>query len=141
MKHYLKLDKNFKPCPSVEEDELFVNGIFIFNISKMLAYIQAKQDLFTPEIVFVKKIYSTYSTINEEHLDSVDILKPVILAEIAPGRYNLIDGHHRLEKAHRHNIDTIKAYRLQPSQFVHFLTSLEAYEKYVIYWNNKIREQ
>lgn len=140
MKHYLKLDSNFEPFPSVEEDELFQNGIFVFNISRMLGYIQDNPDIFMPEIVAVKKIYSTYSAINEEHLDSVDILKPVILAEIAPDRYNLIDGHHRVEKAHRQNIQTIKAYRLKASQHVHFLTSRESYGKYVGYWNSKIRE-
>jgi hypothetical protein len=141
MKHYLKLDKNFKPCPSVDEDELFLNGIFVFNISRMLGYIQDNPDFFTPEIVAVKKIYSAFFRINEEHLASVDISKPVILAEIAPDRYNLIDGHHRVEKAHRNNIDTIKAYRLKAFQHIHFLTSLEAYEKYVGYWNSKIMEQ
>lgn len=141
MQHYLTLDKNFIPCPSVEGDELFPNGIFIFNISRMLGYIQDNPDLFRPEVVAVKDFYSKYTQINEEHLDSVDVSTPVILVEIAPDRYNLIDGHHRVEKAARYNIDTIKAYRLKASQHIHFLTSRKGYEKYVEYWNNKIKAQ
>jgi hypothetical protein len=141
MQHYLSLDKNFKPCPSAEGDELFPNGIFVFNISSMHDYIQDYPDLFYPEDIAVKDINTVSSIINEEHLDSVDVTKPVILAEIAPGRYNLIDGHHRVRKAARDNIDTIKVYRLKASQHIHFLTSRKGYEKYVEYWNDKIKDQ
>jgi hypothetical protein len=141
IEHFLKIDKNFKPCPSVEGDEVFQNGIFIFNISRILGYINDNPDLFTPEVVAVKEIYSKSSQINEEHLDNVDVSIPVILAEIAPDRYNLIDGHHRVEKAARYNINAIKAYRLKASQHIHFLTTLKGYEKYVEYWNSKIKEQ
>ncbi len=137
MQQYLTPEKHCKPCTSVEGDELFHNGIFIFNISRMINYIQENPDLFTPEIVAVKDIYSRSPHINEEHLDSVEVTKPVILAEIAPDRYNLIDGHHRAEKAVRQNMDTIKAYRLKSYQHIHFLTSRETYEKNVEYWNNK----
>ena len=34
-------DKNFTPLPLSEGDELFPNGIFEFNITKMMAYIEA----------------------------------------------------------------------------------------------------
>ena len=34
-------DKDFTPPPLSEGDELFPNGIFEFNITKMLAYIEA----------------------------------------------------------------------------------------------------
>jgi hypothetical protein len=139
--HFLTIEKNFKPCPVAGGDELFHNGIFIFNISRMLSFILENPDLFTPEFVAVKEIYSTSFQINEEHMDYVDVSKPVILAEIAPNRYNLIDGHHRAEKASRHNMDTIKAYRLKASQHIHFLTSRDCYEKYVEYWNDKNKAQ
>jgi hypothetical protein len=42
--------------------------------------------VFTPETVVVNEIYTTSPHINEDHLDFVDVSKPVILAEIAPGR-------------------------------------------------------
>jgi hypothetical protein len=141
MQYYLELDNNFNPCPSVEGDELFPNGIFVFNISRMLGYIHDNPDLIMPEVVAMNDFCTGSAQINEEHLDSVDVSKPVILAEIAPDRYNLIDGHHRVVKAARCNIDTIKAYRLKASQHIHFLTSRESYEKYVEYWNDKITDQ
>ncbi len=140
MQDLLKIDKNFTPFPTDDGDELFRNGIFVFNISRMIEYIEDNPGLFTPEVVAVKKIYSTSPHINETHLDSVDVSKPVILAEIAPGRYNLIDGHHRAEKASRQNIETIKAYRLKAQQHIQFLNSWEAYEKYVKYWNDKLKD-
>ena len=98
MKELLKIDKKFTPCLTDDGDELFPNGIFVFNISRMIEYIQDNPGLFTPEVVVVKEVYSTSPHINETHLNSVDVSKPVILAEIAPDRYNLIDGHHRAER-------------------------------------------
>jgi len=89
----------------------------------------------------VGDIYYGRSHINEPYLKSVDIYNPIILAEISPGRYNLIDGHHRAEKAVREKIQTIKAYRLKVHQHIHFLTTRNSYEKYVEYWNAKIRDQ
>jgi hypothetical protein len=71
--------------------------------------------------------------------DSVNVLEPVILAEIAPGRYNLIDGHNRVEKAHRQKIETLKAFRLKALQHINFLTTQNGYEKYVAYWNDQIK--
>lgn len=37
----LKLEKTFAPLPVDEGDELFPNGIFEFNVTKMLAFISA----------------------------------------------------------------------------------------------------
>ncbi len=46
------------------------------------------------DLYLVKKLKcdNDFSPINESHVDSVEISKPVILAEIFPGQYNLIDG-------------------------------------------------
>ncbi|MDT8432939.1 MAG: ParB N-terminal domain-containing protein [Bacteroidales bacterium] len=106
----------------------------------MITYIQNNPDVFAPETVNVKRIYSTSPHINETHLDAVDVSKPVILAEIAPERYNLIDGHHRAEKANRLGMETIKAYRLKASQHIQFLTRQTSYEKYIEYWNDNVKE-
>ena len=73
-------------------------------------------------------------------MDSVELGRPVILAEITPGRYNLIDGNHRMEKAHRLGIKSIPGYRLNVDQHVRFLTSEKAYVAYVEYWNSKLKE-
>ena len=53
-------------------------------------------------------------------------IRPVLLDEIASGHFNLIDGHHRLEKARRRGVETLLAYRLTSAQQVRFLTSTSA---------------
>lgn len=141
MQKRLKIDKNFKPCPADDVDEVYANGTFKFNISKMIAHIQNNPEMFLPETVVVKEIHTKSPYINEDHLDSVDISKPVILAEIAPDRYNLIDGNHRAEKAVRQGIEELKAYRLTASQHIQFLTHQDSYEKYIDYWNDKLKQQ
>lgn len=97
----MEVDANFSPCPVDVDDEIYANGIFEFNITKMLQLIDNKPDLFPLEEVAVSGFYGEFSSVNESHLDSVEISTPVILAEISPGRFNLIDGHHRMEKARR----------------------------------------
>jgi hypothetical protein len=48
----LKVNDNFIPCPTKEGDELYPNGIFVFNITKMIEYIKKNSS----EIDFVKEI-------------------------------------------------------------------------------------
>ena len=62
----------------------------------------------------------------------------MILAEISPSRYNLIDGNHRVARARREGLPSILAYRIHCPEHVAFLTSVLAYEKYVEYWNSKV---
>ncbi|MBD3336820.1 MAG: hypothetical protein GF355_15010 [Candidatus Eisenbacteria bacterium] len=78
-----------------------------------------------------------FSTLNESHIDSVDVTKPIVLAEISPGNYNLIDGHHRLARARRLGMRSLRAYKLKVHEHIGFLTSKEAYLEYVEYWNSK----
>lgn len=104
----------------------------------MLEYIHHRQDLFQVEEVMVCDFIKQHSKINEAHVDSVDVSKPVILAEIAPGRYNVIDGNHRMEKAHRMGVEKIPAYRLDVEHHIRFLTEKRAYLSYVEYWNSKL---
>jgi hypothetical protein len=68
------------------------------------------------------------------------ISQPVVLAEVSPGHYNLIDGQHRVEKARRAGVGRIKAYKLTVLQHIAFLTSKKAYLCYVEYWNSKAEE-
>lgn len=133
----LKVEEGFTPCPVADDDELFPNGIFEFNITKMLEWIEQN-----PEVIVENVVVSGFfrdSSITESHMDSVDISRPVILAEIAPDRYNLIDGHHRMEKARRMEIKDMPAYRLNVEQHIGFLTSESAYLTYVEYWNSKLK--
>lgn len=132
----LKADKYFIPCPVADDDELYPNGIFEFNITKMIKYIQENPGEFILESVLVSDFYKS-SSINESHLDSVDVGKAVILAEIAPGQYNLIDGNHRVAKAVKMGIKSMLAYKLNPAQHMKFLTTQRGYEAYIEFWNDK----
>ena len=134
----LKADSNFSPCPVSDGDEVFANGIFEFNITKMIEYIQENVDRIILAEVAVGDFFQEFSSIDESHVDSVEISKPVTLAEIAPDRYDLIDGNHRMEKARRMGITNMPAYRLNVEQHVRFLTSKMAYLAYIEYWNGKL---
>ena len=97
----LRVDRHFSPCPVDEEDELYPNGIFVFNITKLTEFIQNNPGSFRCEEVLVKGFPAGFSRLNESYLAEVDLSRPVILAEIAPGRFIVIDGNHRMEKARR----------------------------------------
>ena len=137
----LKLNKDFSPFPVAVGDEIFRNGIFHFNITKMLEYI--KQNLYNIplEEVAVKNFPREFSSINESHMDSVVLSEPVILAEISPGNYNLIDGNHRMEKARRMGLEKVMAYELNVNQHINFLTEKESYNRYIDYWNDKLKQR
>lgn len=130
---------NFTPCPIDDGDELYPNGIFVFNITKMADYVQNNPDSITYEDVLVRDFSSGSSRCNESHLATVDVSKPVIVAEISPGRFNLIDGNHRMEKARRLGRERIPAYKLSPEQHLHFLTTEKGYLAYIEYWNSKLK--
>ncbi|GAB6271661.1 MAG: hypothetical protein STSR0003_15050 [Smithella sp.] len=134
----LSIDNDFEPATADEGDELFPNGIFLFNITKMIAYIEKHPNEFAPEMVPVEKHRSSFASLDEDHIETTDYSRPIILAEIKPGVFNVIDGNHRLEKAYRSNIELIPAYVLHPKDHMPFLTSVKAYRSYVEYWNFKI---
>jgi len=140
LERILKTDDDFTPCPVADGDELFPNGIFVLNITKIIEYIQKNSETILLEEVAVSDFFKGFSSINESHIDSVEISEPVILAEISPGRYNLIDGNHRMEKARRMGKNIIRAYKLDVTQHMRFLTNKKAYVTYVEYWNSKLKE-
>jgi hypothetical protein len=135
----LKVDINFRPCPGSHGDELYPNGIYVFNITKMIESIEDSPDDFALVEIVVADFSALFSSVTESHVDSVDVSHPVILAEISPGRYNLIDGNHRVEKARRTGQKHLLAYKLNVHQHVKFLTEKEAYLSYVEYWNGKLK--
>jgi hypothetical protein len=135
----MKINPDFNPCAAVAGDELYPNGIFVFNINKMVEYIKKNPDAVILEDVNTNDFPSEFSSIDESHMNSVVIGEPVILGEIAPDRYNLIDGNHRMEKARRLEIKTISAYKIKAEQHVQFLINKDAYLSYVEYWNSKLK--
>ena len=87
----LKLDKRFQPSPLKEGDEAYPNGIFEFNITRLLTFIDAHPGDFPIEPIPVADIpdYGS-SRLDESAVLSADLSRPVLLTEIAPGRHNLL---------------------------------------------------
>jgi len=117
----LQLDPCFRPCEPQEGEEIYPNGIFEFNITGLLAYIGAA-GRFRAELVALGDIphCGDGGGLSEPAIVAADLLRPVILAEIAPGRYNLIDGHHRVAKARREGVPSIPAYRIRCPEHMPF---------------------
>ena len=141
MKHQrmLKLDRAFQPCVAEDDDEVFLNGIFEFNVTRLLAYIEVHADGFPVDSIAVAVIHDM-GAVNEVAIGNSDLTRPILMAEIAPGRYNVIDGHHRVAKARREHVAAIPVRRVPCPEHVAFLTSNRAYAAYVEYWNSKIKE-
>lgn len=137
----LKVERGFRPCPVEPADEMYPNGIFEFNVTRLLAFVQEHVDRFPVEQVELSELpdYGGNPNLNDETIRLADLSRPILLAEIAPLRYNVIDGNHRLAKARREGVASLPAYRLRCPVHVPFLTSTFAYERYVEYWNDKIR--
>ena len=138
MKKKLKIIKSFEPCPVDDGDEMYPNGIFNFNITKMAEFIQNQK--ITCEEVLVRDYSRGSSKFKEDHLNAVDVAKPVIVAEISPSSFNVIDGNHRMEKARRLELEKLKAYKLCPELHMQFLTTEKGYLAYIEYWNSKLKE-
>lgn len=135
----LEADDNFIPCPANDGDELYPNGIFVFNITRILECISKYPNKFDCVEVNVIDFPGEFSSIDETHINSVDVSRPVIMAEISPGNYSLIDGNHRMEKARRMGIEKLSAYQLNVQHHLKFLTEKKAYLSYVEYWNSKCK--
>ena len=131
--------KGFKPLPTEDGEEFYPNGFFVFNISKLIQYIANNQDIFQVEQVEVNslRLFSP-SNLNDATIKSADLSVPIIMAEISPNQFNVIDGHHRLEKARRDDVNIVPAYKIPAEHHIRFLNSTDAYQAYVEYWNAKL---
>ena len=137
----LKLNKKFQPCAAEPDDELYPNGIFLLNISRLLAFINAYPERFTVEPIEVAELtHYAEEPSNKEAIRTANLSRPIVLAEISPGLYNLIDGHHRVARARRDGVRILSGWRIRCPEHVAFLTSTMAYEKYVEYWNGKVKD-
>jgi len=136
----LKADKKFQPCEVDDDDELYSNGIFVFNITKLLAHLKTNPEGFPVVDVAVVTLGFTSSNLDETTVQGANLQTPILLAEIAPGKFNVVDGNHRVEKARRDGVRDLLAYRVGPAVHYRFLTSAAAYISYVAYWNEKVAE-
>lgn len=138
---FITFSKDFMPCEIHEDDEYFPNGIFVFNVTKMIKYNEENKTAIPLESINVEDYhYKEFSSEEEEYINSADLDRPVILIEIKPGTYNMIDGYHRVEKANRAGIKTLKAYKLTVDHHVQFLTTKKGYEAFVEYWNSRVKD-
>jgi hypothetical protein len=134
-----KAHSDFKPLPVSDGDELFPNGIFEFNVTKLLAFIREHPTQFPVEQVEIESLGARFGRcLDEEVIRTANLNTPIVLAEISPNRFNVIDGNHRVEKARREDMRYIPAYRVRAHQHMAFLTSVRAYQTYVEYWNSKV---
>jgi len=150
----LKLSADRKNYAVEPGDETFRNGMFKFHITKLNEYIDKFTEKFHVVEIDVDEYYEHfgYRDMNPEYIESADIKRPVLLAEIAPDRlhhgypgitkdyysrgYNLIDGHHRLAKAKEAGQARLKAYLIPMEQHSDYI--YEGFETYVEYWNSKL---
>ena len=97
----IKFTKNYKPAVSNPDDEIYPNGIFKFNISKILMDIKTGKIEVKSGSLNPKEWYKSHiqGVINKEHIPNVNTAKPILLGEIRPDYWTVIDGNHRLYKA------------------------------------------
>ncbi|REJ07734.1 hypothetical protein [Halobacillus trueperi] len=138
----LRLNADYTPLPVYEGDEIYPNGIFNFNITRMYEHIIDGKLCVEKELINVREWFKTHfhGAINEDYLPSVDIDRPVIQAEIRPGMFEIIDGNHRMEKAYREGVPYINSYKLRGEQLVPYFQNKGGYITFVDYWNAKLRE-
>ena len=96
----LKLNRQFQPCTAEPGDEFYLNGIFEFNITRLLAFIEAQPQQWAPRSVELAEIpqHGDDSHLDPDAIAAADLSRPILLAEVSPGLYNVIDGNHRLAK-------------------------------------------
>jgi hypothetical protein len=124
----LRYIENYIPASASDNDEVFPNGIFHFNITRILYNISTLRLKADTELIDVAKWFKTHirGSDNEEHLPSVDVSKPVLQAEIRPGMFNIIDGKHRMEKAIEIKLNLSSRINLRESSLFHIFWKLEA---------------
>lgn len=137
----LRLDKKFQPTFSEDGDELYANGVFLFNVSRLLAFIDRYPDRFPVEPIVVDELlHYGEGGLDPDSIVAANLSRPIVLAEISLDNYNLIDGNHRVARAKREGLRILPGWRIRCPQHVSFLTSSRAYEQYVEYWNGKVKE-
>lgn len=126
--------------PTYKGDEIYVNGIFNFSISRILEHIDLGKLEVEKEKINVKEWFRLHfrGLVNEEHLSMVDISKPVLQAEIRPGMLEIIDGNHRMERAYREGIEFVESYKLKGEQLLPYFADIRGYKAFVEYWNSKL---
>jgi len=138
MNRELIVNDNFKPCLAKLDDEVLGGFPFGWNISELEKWIAAHMDEVVCSTVKVSPTSPYLGILNEDHIPTVDLSKPVIAIRIRPDIYRLIDGHHRSEKARRNRLTELPAYYLNEMQHRQFLIHPKSDQMYVNYYNEKL---
>lgn len=119
----LTINKNFIPLSPIEGDEIYAIGIFHLNITRISDHIKRGILHVKKEKIFINEWFKNHfhGSINEDHLPTVDITKPVLKAEIRPEMFSIIDGNHRIVKAYRESVPLIHSYKIKGNNFCHTL--------------------
>lgn len=138
----MKLKKSFQPIAQ-EAEEVYHNGSFLkFNISAIIDDINLRKLAVEKEIIDIEHWFKEhgldFGIITESHLKNVDVSIPIIQAEIRINKYEIIDGHHRITRAYEDGLRYIESYKLNGEQLAEYLMSIEQYEAYIRYWNDKV---
>lgn len=148
----LYLERTTPPVFPDFGDELFQNGVFFFNISAILKWLEQNPQ---PIVEIPTDLWGTFSDKEDYYVEAADLTRPIVIAVIAPDYrdfvpdfpehhwpvrgYSCIDGQHRLEKARRLGLKALPAVILRMEQHIPFL--YEGYNRYVSYWNSKLKER
>ncbi len=126
----------FSPIPLQAGQEYLAIGPYEWHITALKQYLRQVFALRYLRFVRVERYMHPYLQVDEQHMEQVNVLSPVILAELYPGEYVVIDGQHRLSKASRMERERILAYKVPAAIHAHFMTTLEAHEAFVHYHNH-----
>ena len=148
----LSTEQQETPVSPEVGDEIFRNGVFYFNITALLDWLRQN-----PQPLVCMPIDMWVSSFQKEdcYVEAADITRPIVIAEIAPDHldfvtdipehhwpsrgYACIDGQHRIEKARRMGIGSLPAVVIRMEQHIPFL--YKGYDKYVEYWNGKLKDR
>ncbi len=133
--------KLYNPCPADEGDEIYPNGIFHFNISRIVEDIESGKLQVELEKIDVPHWFKNHcmGDVNKDHMPNVVLSKPVIQAEIKAGFFEIIDGRHRMEKALRENMQYMDSYKLKGEQLLDYFIDERGYRAFIDYWNDWLK--
>ena len=133
-------------------DEIYCSGVFCFNVSALLEWLKQNPQ---PTVDMPADIWEPVGEKVDCYVEAADLTRPIVVAEIAPDYrdfvadipehhwtsrgYVCIDGQHRIEKARRLGIKTLPAVMIRMEQHIPFL--YKGYDRYVGYWNGKLKDR
>ena len=141
----LKLRKNYIPkVQKSEEIEIYLNGIFKFFISKILEDINSGDFKPKMERINIEKWKKSHlhntDSLDENYLKIANTRRSIIQAEIRIGKFEIIDGNHRFEKAFRDGKKTINSYKIYAEELIPYFYDQKGHECFVNYWNSKLED-